>query len=87
MLTYTRAMDSALCVPLMVDVAVFCHHLSARRATAAQAGRALAYLFKLNEGAAAGVDPGFFNQSGQLAEVLAELAHPLTTPYNPLHPL
>ena len=74
MLTYTRAMDSALCVPLMIDAAVFCEHLAARGASAQQAGRALAYLFKLNEGAATGVDPGFFHQSAQLAEVLAEVA-------------
>ena len=74
MFTYTRAMDSALCVPLMIDAAVFCEHLAARRATAQQAGRALAYLFKLNEGAATGVDPGFFHQSAQLAEVLTEVA-------------
>ena len=39
MLTYTRAMDSALCVPLMIDAAVFCNHLAARHATAEQAGR------------------------------------------------
>ena len=98
MLTYTRAMDSALCVPLMVDAAIFCDHLAARGATAEQAGRpepnadpltpnlaltttltptteqagrALAYLFKLNEGAATGVDPGFFHQSEQLASTLA----------------
>ena len=30
MLTYTRAMDSALCVPLMIDAAVFCGYLSER---------------------------------------------------------
>ena len=39
MLTYTRAMDSALCVPLMIDAAVFCNHLAARHATAEQVGR------------------------------------------------
>ena len=30
---------SALCVPLMVDAAIFCDHLAARGATAEQAGR------------------------------------------------
>lgn len=73
MLTYTRAMDSALCAPLMVDAAVFCAYLAARGASAALAGAALAYLFKVPEGAAAGTDPGFFHQSRTLMEVLTEL--------------
>ena len=58
MVTYTRCMDSALCVPLMIDAAVFCAHFADRAAPAADAAAALAYLFKLNEGAAEGVDPG-----------------------------
>ena len=32
MLTYTRCMDSALCVPLMIDAAIFCDYLLARDA-------------------------------------------------------
>lgn len=73
MLTYTRCMDSALCVPLMIDVAVFCAYFAQRRATPDDAAKALAYLFKLNEGAAIGVDPGFFNQSAALLELLQRL--------------
>ena len=38
-----------------------------------QAAESLAYLFKVNEGAAIGVDPGFFNQSARLSAVLQEL--------------
>ena len=73
MLTYTRCMDSALCVPLMIDVAIFCDYFSARGASPKQAGAALAYLFKVNEGAAVGVDPGFFNQSAVLSGLLHSL--------------
>lgn len=78
MLTYTRCMDSALCVPLMIDAAVFCDYLAARGASQGDAATALAYLFKVNEGAAAGVDPGFFNQSATLGGILDRLpAEPL----------
>ena len=73
-------MDSALCVPLMIDAAVFCDYLASRGAPPAAAAAALAYLFKVNEGAAAGVDPGFFNQSATLAAILDSLpSEPLTT--------
>ena len=70
MVTYTRCMDSALCVPLMIDAAVFCAHFADRAAPAADAAAALAYLFKLNEGAATGVDPGFFAQTSALHALL-----------------
>ena len=73
MLTYTRCMDSALCVPLMIDVAIFCEYLSKRGAEPEHAAAALAYLFKVNEGAAIGVDPGFFNQSTTLRNLLERL--------------
>ena len=66
MLTYTRCMDSALCVPLMIDAAILCAYLHARGATPVAAATALAYLFKLNEGDASGVDPGFFQQVSSL---------------------
>ena len=80
MLTYTRCMDSALCVPLMIDAAILCDYLIARDAPPAAAATALAYLFKLNEGAAVGVDPGFFNQSAALRSLLDRLpADPLPT--------
>ena len=51
MLTYTRCMDSALCVPLMIDSAIFCDYLRSR-GRARRRRPALAYLFKLNEGGA-----------------------------------
>ena len=73
MLTYTRCMDSALCVPLMIDSAIFCDYLRSRGASATEAASALAYLFKLNEGGATGVDPGFFNQSATLLSLLEGL--------------
>ena len=81
MLTYSRCIDSALCVPLMIYAAVFCDYFAARRATAVQVGGALAYLFKLPEGDAAGLDPGFFHQSAALARLLDAL------PGMPLGPL
>ena len=62
MLTYTRAMDSLLCVPLMIDVAAWCAAFARRARRPAAAARATAYLFKVPEGAALGVDPGFFAQ-------------------------
>jgi myo-inositol-1-phosphate synthase len=74
MLTYTRCMDSALCVPLMIDAAILCGYLHAAGASPDDAARALAYLFKLNEGAAIGVDPGFFHQSATLLSVLEKLS-------------
>ena len=73
MLTYTRCMDSALCVPLMIDAVIFCDYFYSRGASPPDAARAIAYLFKLNEGGAVGVDPGFFNQSAALAAMLADL--------------
>jgi len=74
MLTYTRAMDSVLCVPLMVDVAVWCDYFARCGADAATAGRATAYLFKVPEGGAVGVDPGFFYQMKELEDVLREMS-------------
>lgn len=70
MLTYTRAMDSALCVPLMIDAAVFCDYFARRRTPQDRVSRALAYLFKVPEGGAQGVDPGFFKQMRALEEEL-----------------
>jgi len=74
MLTYTRCMDSILCVPLMIDAAVWCDYFSRTGATDGQAAAATAYLFKVPEGGARGVDPGFFRQMGQLEGVLKELS-------------
>jgi len=80
MLTYTRCMDSALCVPLMIDAVVLCNYFSQRGVAPAEAAEALAYLFKVNEGAAAGIDPGFFAQSAKLSALLDSLpAGPGTT--------
>ncbi|CAM9166901.1 unnamed protein product [Phaeothamnion confervicola] len=76
MLTYTRAMDSVLCVPLMLDAAVWCDHFARRGASAESVGRALAYLFKIPEGGARGCDPGFFNQMRALERHLEESVAP-----------
>lgn len=70
MLTYTRAMDSALCVPLMIDAAVWCDYFAREGASQDSVSRALAYLFKVPEGGAQGVDPGFFRQMRALEEEL-----------------
>jgi myo-inositol-1-phosphate synthase len=66
MVTYTRASDSVLCVPLMIDVAVWCDFFSNRKWPYDKVAKALAYLFKVPEGAAKGVDPGFFRQMEEL---------------------
>ena len=47
MVTYTRCMDSILCVPLMVDAAVWCDYFADRAVSAGDAARATAYLFKV----------------------------------------
>jgi myo-inositol-1-phosphate synthase len=50
MLTYTRAMDSALCVPLMVDAAVWCDYFARHSVSPTAVALATAYLFKVPEG-------------------------------------
>ena len=54
MVTYTRASDSVLCVPLMIDGAVWCDFFSAVSWPFDKVGKAMAYLFKCPEGEAAG---------------------------------
>jgi myo-inositol-1-phosphate synthase len=72
MVTYTRASDSVLCVPLMIDAAVWCDYFSQRSWPYEKVAKALAYLFKVPEGGAKGVDPGFFRQMEELkTQVLA----------------
>lgn len=72
MVTYTRASDSVLCVPLMIDAAVWCDYFSRKSWHYENVAKALAYLFKVPEGAASGVDPGFFRQMQELdKQVLA----------------
>lgn len=72
MVTYTRASDSVLCVPLMIDGAVWCDYFSRASWPFAKVATALSYLFKVPEGAAKGVDPGFFSQMKELEnQVLA----------------
>jgi hypothetical protein len=73
MLTYTRCMDSVLCVPLMIDAAVWCDHFARLGAATEDAARATAYLFKVPEGGARGVDPGFGHQMRVLEETLVRL--------------
>ena len=70
MLTYTRCMDSILCVPLMIDAAVFCDYFSRFEAPSQNVARATAYLFKVPEGGAMGVDPGFAKQMQALEQEL-----------------
>lgn len=66
MVTYTRASDSVLCVPLMIDAAVWCDYFSRKSWQYENVAKALAYLFKVPEGAAINVDPGFFSQMQEL---------------------
>eukprot|EP00536_Pseudo-nitzschia_multiseries_P009815 jgi/Psemu1/325784/estExt_fgenesh1_pg.C_2850008 len=68
MVTYTRASDSVLCVPLMIDAAVWCDYFAGRSWPCEKVGQALAYLFKVPEGGAKGVDPGFFRQMETLKD-------------------
>jgi hypothetical protein len=76
MVTYTRASDSVLCVPLLIDGAVWCDYFAAASWPYDKVARALAYLFKVPEGPARGVDPGFFKQMAELEkEVLAANEH------------
>mmetsp|Transcript_14494 Transcript_14494/g.28996 ORF Transcript_14494/g.28996 Transcript_14494/m.28996 type:complete len:496 (-) Transcript_14494:1516-3003(-) len=70
MVTYTRCMDSILCVPLMVDAAIWCDYFVNHKVSKGDAARATAYLFKVPEGEAKGVDPGFFHQMSELEKVL-----------------
>ena len=74
MLTYTRCMDSILCVPLMIDSAVWCDYFVRRNACTSDAAKATAYLFKVPEGGAKGVDPGFSHQMQVLETTLKKLA-------------
>jgi myo-inositol-1-phosphate synthase len=73
MLTYTRCMDSVLCVPLMVDAAVWCDYFARQHhSSSGLVARATAYLFKVPEGGAKGVDPGFQRQMQALELALQE---------------
>ena len=54
----------------MVDVAIWCDYFVNQNVSAGDAARATAYLFKVPEGEAKGVDPGFFNQMKELEDVL-----------------
>ncbi|KAL7525658.1 hypothetical protein ACHAWF_001455 [Thalassiosira exigua] len=74
MVTYTRCMDSILCVPLMVDAAIWCDYFANNGVSAGDAARATAYLFKVPEGEAKGVDPGFFHQMKELEDVLEKIS-------------
>lgn len=81
MVTYTRASDSVLCVPLMIDVAVWCAFFSQRKWPYGKVAEALSYLFKVPEGAARGVDPGFFHQMEKLrAEATAADSNMTSSP-------
>lgn len=64
-------MDSVLCVPLMIDSAVWCDFFARYRCSSSRVARATAYLFKVPEGGAKGVDPGFHRQMNELESALA----------------
>ena len=72
MMTYTRCMDSVLCVPLMIDVAVWCDFFARKGSPSSRVARGTAYLFKVPEGGAQGVDPGFQRQMRELETSLEE---------------
>lgn len=72
MMTYTRCMDSILCVPLMIDVAVWIDFFARLHSPSSRVARATAYLFKVPEGGAQGVDPGFQRQMQELESALQE---------------
>lgn len=74
MLTYTRCMDSVLCVPLMVDAAVWCDYFARLNVSTLSVARATAYLFKVPEGGAKGVDPGFHRQMQELESTLKQVS-------------
>ena len=72
MVTYTRASDSVLCVPLYIDAAVFCTYFRSKRVSQRGVSKGLAYLFKVPEdenGLIKTVDPGFFAQMENLKEL------------------
>jgi hypothetical protein len=58
----------------MIDVAVWCDFFASKSWPYEQVAKALAYLFKVPEGAAQGVDPGFFRQMETLT-AQAQAAH------------
>lgn len=74
MMTYTRCMDSVLCVPLMIDVAVWCDFFARKGSPSSRVACATAYLFKVPEGGAQGVDPGFQRQMRELETSLEEVS-------------
>lgn len=66
MVTYTRASESVMCAPLMIDAAVWCDYFSRQSWHSDRVAKALAYLFRVADGLASGVDPGFFRQMQEL---------------------
>ncbi|CAB9515595.1 Inositol-3-phosphate synthase [Seminavis robusta] len=79
MLTYTRCMDSVLCVPLMIDSAVWCDFFARHNTASNPVAKATAYLFKIPEGGAQGVDPGFHHQMETLRTVLKQVTNAAAT--------
>ena len=82
MLTYTRCMDSILCVPLMIDVAVWCDYFVTKQSRSELVAKATAYLFKVPEGGAKNVDPGFHTQM-QVLDTALRATMRMTTTTNP----
>ena len=58
--------------PLMVDAAVWCDFFARCDSPSSRVARATAYLFKVPEGGAKGVDPGFHRQMNELESALQE---------------
>ncbi len=87
MLTYTRCMDSILCVPLMVDAAVWCDFFARHSSPSSRVAKATAYLFKVPEGGAIGVDPGFHRQMAELETALQATATATSTDTMEVDPL
>jgi hypothetical protein len=56
----------------MVDAAVWCDFFARCDSPSSRVARATAYLFKVPEGGAKGVDPGFHRQMNELESALQE---------------
>uniref|UniRef100_A0A7S2B303 Carbohydrate kinase PfkB domain-containing protein n=1 Tax=Octactis speculum TaxID=3111310 RepID=A0A7S2B303_9STRA len=85
MLTYTRAMDSILCVPLIVDAAAWCECFTRLGVSPSAAQLALSYLFKVPQARDADKphDPGFFTQMRSLEDLLSALSSAESDPVGP----
>jgi hypothetical protein len=58
----------------MVDAAVWCDYFARLNVSTLSVARATAYLFKVPEGGAKGVDPGFHRQMQELESTLKQVS-------------